>query len=77
MTRISKYQLDPDLREEMFRQFWLSLALLKDSGTVASFFSDLLSETEQIMLAKRFTVAMLLLRGYQPVKIIGILHVSN
>jgi len=77
MTRVSKHILDKSLQEEMFRQFWLSLSLLHDSGTVSSFFSDLLSETEEIMLAKRFTVAMLLMRGKRPIDIIGTLHVSN
>lgn len=77
MTRVSKYQLDASLQEEMFRQFWLSLSLLHDAPTVSSFFSDLLSEAEEIMLAKRFTVAMLLMRGRKPVDVMSTLHVSN
>lgn len=77
MTRISKYKLDSALQEEMFRQFWLTLSLLQNASTASSFFSDLLSETEEIMLAKRFTIAMLLLRGRKPVDIKMILHVSN
>ncbi|MCL4531524.1 MAG: Trp family transcriptional regulator, partial [Chloroflexi bacterium] len=77
MARISKYRLDPALEEEMFRQFWLSVSLLRDAEAVSSVFSDLLSETEEIMLAKRFTVALLLLRGKKPADIKMTLHVSN
>lgn len=77
MTRISKYVLDKALQDEMFRQFWLSLSLLKDASTVSSFFSDLLSQTEEIMLAKRFTIAVLILRGKTPPEITRTIHVSS
>lgn len=77
MPQISKFKLDKTLEEEMFRQFWLSLSVLGDSSTVASFFSDLLTNTEEVMLAKRFTVAVLLLRGKRPVDIKRTLHVTN
>lgn len=61
----------------MFRKFWRSISALRDADTVASFFSDFLSDTEEIMLAKRFTIAVLLLRGRRPKDIKDILHVSN
>lgn len=77
MTQISKYPLDGDTEKEMFRKFWQSLTSLRDADSVASFFSDFLTDTEEIMLAKRFTVAMLLLHGRQPRDIKRILHVSN
>jgi uncharacterized protein YerC len=77
MTQVSKYPLDKDTEKEMFRKFWESISALHDADTVASFFSDFLSDTEELMLAKRFTIAVLLLRGRRPKDVKDILHVSN
>ena len=77
MVQLSKYKLDKALEEEMFRQFWSSLSALRNASTVSSFFSDLLTTTEEMMLAKRFTVAVLLLRGKRPVDIKRTLHVTD
>lgn len=76
MPKVSKYKLDSDVEREMFRQFWISLAKLRDATSVSAFFSDLLSDTEEIMLAKRFTVAILLLRGKRPTDIAATIHVA-
>lgn len=76
MPQVSKYKLDKTLEEEMFRQFWISVSKLQDASIAASFFSDLLSDTEEIMLAKRFAIAILILRGKRPIDIAGTLHVS-
>ncbi len=77
MPQVSKYKLDKTLEDEMFRQFWLSLSSLGDASAVSSFFSDLLTSTEEVMLAKRFTVAVLILRGRRPVDIKQTLHVTD
>jgi len=77
MPQVSKYPLDKDTEHEMFRKFWESISVLRDADAVASFFSDFLSDTEEIMLAKRFTIAVLLIRGRRPKDIKDILHVSN
>jgi uncharacterized protein YerC len=76
MPKVSHIRIDKNLEAEMFRQFWHSLSQLNDSVKVSSFFSDLLTDTEEIMLAKRFTVAVLLLRGKRPVDIARTLHVT-
>lgn len=76
MPQISKYRLDKTIQQEMFRHFWSSVANLRTTQTVADFFSDLLTHTEELMLAKRLTVAVLLLRGKRPVDIARVLHVS-
>ncbi len=76
MPQISKYRLDKTIQQEMFRHFWSSVANLRTTQAVADFFSDLLTHTEEIMLAKRLTVAVLLLRGKRPVDIVEVLHVS-
>lgn len=76
MTRVSKYKVDKLVEQEMFQQFWKSLTKLKTVDEVASFLSDFLTETEEIMLAKRFAVAVLLIRGKRPIDIVAALHVS-
>lgn len=76
MTQVSKYPLDKDIEQEMFRKFWRSLTFLRDDDTISSFFSDFLTDTEKLMLAKRFTIAVLLLRGHRPQQIKETLHVS-
>lgn len=77
MTHISRYPLDRVIETEIFNKFWRSLSSLHDSDSTSSFFSDFLSSTEQIMFAKRFTIAVLLLRGKRPKDIKTILHVSD
>lgn len=77
MTQVSKYPLDRDLENEIYRKFWHSVSFLRDADVVASFFSDFLTETEILMLAKRFTIAVLLTRGRRPKDIKTLLHVSN
>ncbi len=76
MPRISKYPLDKVLEAEMFRQFWRSVAKLRNAHEVASFFSDLLTNTEEVMLAKRFAIGILLLGGKKPVEIATSIKVS-
>lgn len=77
MTQTSKYPLDKDTEKIIFDKFWKSLSVLRDADSVASFFSDFLSDTEELMLAKRFAIAVFLLRGKRPKDIKDILHVSN
>ena len=77
MTQISKYPLDRDIETEMFQKFWNSISALHYAEDVSAFFSDFLSETEELMLAKRFTIAVLFLRGRRPKDIKNMLHVSN
>lgn len=60
----------------MFKQFWVGISKLRDASQVSSFLSDFLTDTEEVMLAKRFTVAVLLLKGKRPVDIVGALHVT-
>lgn len=77
MTQVSKYRLDKDAERELFSKFWKSMSSLRDADTVSSFFSDFLSDTEELMLAKRFAIAVLLHRGRRPIDIKHVLHVSN
>lgn len=77
MTHVSRYPLDKTVEQEIFKKFWHSISGLRDSETVSIFFSDFLTQSETIMLAKRFTIAVLLIRGKRPKDIKNILHVSD
>lgn len=76
MPQVSRIPLNKDIEYEVFQQFWVSVSKLNDASDVASFLSDLLSEVETVMLAKRFAIAILLLRGKKPIHIARTLHVS-
>jgi len=76
MPKVSRKPLNKDIENEMFRQFWNSLAKIKDAEIASQFFSDLLTETEKFMLAKRFTTAILIIRGKSPTKIKDSIHVT-
>ncbi len=76
MPQISKYPLNRVIEQEMFHKFWTTVSKLKSVKEVSSFFSDLLTQTEEIMLAKRFIVSLLLLRGKRPAEISKSVHVS-
>ncbi len=77
MTHVSRYPMDKVVETELFRKFWHSLSSLRDPQSASSFFSDFLSGSERIMLAKRFAIAVLLLRGKRPKDIKLALHVSD
>ena len=77
MPQTSKYPLDSNTQQEMFRKFWQSISYLNTADDASVFLSDFLSDTEELMLAKRFAIAVLLHRGRRPKDIKTILHVSN
>lgn len=76
MPRVSKIKLDKNLEIEIFKQFWSSLAEIDSSLKASDFFTDLLSGTEKLMLAKRFAVAVLVSRNKQATEIHNAIHVS-
>jgi uncharacterized protein YerC len=63
MARISKIQLDTDVEKRMFDLFWRSLSRIGGPEDVSEFFADLLGKNERLMLAKRYTIAVLLSKG--------------
>jgi uncharacterized protein YerC len=63
MPRISARKMDKEIETEMFKTFWQSLGQINNSHKASEFFSDLLTTTEQLMLAKRFTAAIMMIRG--------------
>lgn len=61
----------------MFEIFWREIADLKDAKEAEVFFNDLLTRTEKIMLAKRLSIALMLLKGHDYAMIKDALKVST
>jgi len=76
MSQISGIRLEKETEERMYKIFWSSLAGLKKVEEVEVFFSELLTPTEKVMLAKRLAIATLLMRGHDYRSISFLLKVS-
>lgn len=63
MSRVKPSTIPANTRNELLREFWEMIALLDNVNEVEMFFSDLLSSTEALMLARRVRIARLLLEG--------------
>ena len=64
MGRVSRRHLNKFMEDRIYAVFWEHLALLKTPSLIKEFLHSLLSATEQVMLAKRLAIALLLSRGY-------------
>ena len=86
MGKVSKRRVDPEVEERMLEIFKNHIVSLGNVFDVADFLSCLLSSNEQIMLAKRLSIAVLLYKGYtyeqinETIKVststIGVVHKS-
>ena len=76
MTQVSKIPLRKEIENRIFEIFLESLAKVRFKEEVNKFIQDLLSPTEQLMLAKRLSIAFLLHKGYDQRSICRILKVS-
>lgn len=76
MPQISKIKLNSEIEDRIFSLLWKSLSRLEDSDESAEFMSDLLTETERLMVAKRLSIAILVYRGNSPSEIREVLNVS-
>lgn len=76
MPKVSRYKMDKNLESAMFEQFWKSVSKINNSSEASQFFSDLLTSTEKIMLAKRFATAILLVREKSATEIKTSLHLT-
>ena len=63
MPRSKPKDLDPKVLMKYLDLLWTSIAELKTRDEVKSFFKDLLSQTEAVMLARRILIAQHLLAG--------------
>ncbi len=77
MGRVSRRRIEPIVEERMFNLFWQLLASLAKPAEIREFLASLLSYTEQVMLAKRLAIALLISKGYTYEKVSSILKVST
>lgn len=76
MAHVSKQPLDSKLSKELFVQ--LSVLVAKtDRKNGAQFLQTLLTDTEQVMLAKRLAVILMLSEGYSTYKVWNTLRMSK
>ncbi|KKU87747.1 hypothetical protein A3A64_02200 [Candidatus Gottesmanbacteria bacterium RIFCSPLOWO2_01_FULL_48_11] len=64
MTQVSRYPLRKEVEERVYEVLMESIAAAKTRGTVTKLLNDLLSPTEQLMIAKRLSIALLLIKKY-------------
>lgn len=76
MAQVSKYPMTRGVKTRLFELFWDTLASFKNKEGAQKFFQDLLSPTEQIVLAKRLGIAILLTKKESYATIIDTLKVS-
>lgn len=77
MPRVSKNKLDNKTFYQISEKLFKAAKYLKSEKEAAQFFSDLLTKTERIMLAKRLSIIIMLEAGY-PFKVINeVLKVSE
>lgn len=76
MTQVSRLPLRKEITSRIFEIFLISLGKVRTKYDVKNFINDLLSPTEQIMLAKRLSIAYLLHRKYDQRSISKLLKVS-
>ena len=77
MPQVSKYPLPEEVCNRIFE---LLLKVITDSfskNQARELLDDLLTPTEKVMLAKRLSIAVLLLKGYPYESILEILRVSK
>lgn len=77
MSKISKRLLNKEINKRIFNLFWKTIAGLKTPTEANSFFDDLLSPSEQIMIAKRLAIAVLLTKNFTYTEIDNALKVSR
>lgn len=68
--------MSSEVENRMFEVFWKTIADLQTANNVSEFFRELLTPTEQIMLAKRLGIAILLMKKYSYEEIVDLMKVS-
>lgn len=77
MSQISKRTIDKNAQDKIFDLFILSLVFSDNKETASLLIKDLFSPTEKIMLSKRFSIAYMLMEGYDYDAIALVLKVSR
>ena len=76
MTQVSKYPLRKEVEKRVYEVLMESVAAARTRDTVSALVDDLLSPTERLMIAKRLSIALLLMKKYDQRTIAGWLKVS-
>ena len=76
MSQVSRRPLKKDVQERIFDILTDSILNINRTDDVYSFIQDLLSPTEQLMIAKRIAIAFMLHKGYNQRTISNALKVS-
>jgi uncharacterized protein YerC len=64
MPQVSRRPVQKEIREKMFNALFESIMKVSGEKAARDFLGDLFTPTEKIMIAKRFSAALLLYRGY-------------
>lgn len=76
MPQLSRKPLPKDFEDKIIKQLTWALTQIKTEEEMTLFLKDLLTSTEQTMLAKRLTVTSLLVKGWSWSQVCRLLHVS-
>ncbi|OGG04174.1 hypothetical protein A2Z33_03385 [Candidatus Gottesmanbacteria bacterium RBG_16_52_11] len=76
MAQVSKYSVSKNVSERMYEIFLESLADIRTKSDASVFVNDFLTPTERVMLPKRLSIALLLVKGYDQRLISHYLKVS-
>lgn len=76
MPQVSKYPISKKVEERIFELFSKGITKLSRPSQIDSFLNAFLSPVERMMLSKRFSIAVLLLKGYKYPEIRKVLRVS-
>lgn len=77
MAQVSRRFIKPEVQERIISLFLASIVLTGSKDAAANFIDDLLTPTEKIVLAKRLSIAYMLIEGYDYDVISDTLKVSR
>lgn len=77
MTHVSKKRLEKDVYYTIMSGLYWLLSDINTENAMRQFLQDFFTKTEQLMLAKRLAVALLIMQGYDAKVITQVLKVST
>lgn len=77
MPRSKPQRLSFKERQKLLSEFWRAVFLMETVEETRSFFKDLLSETEEVMLGRRLKIAKLIYEGKSYDTIEKIMHAGS
>jgi len=76
MAHISKKKMQDTVRDAVAAQFFMSVVHARTKREAQALLSELLGDTERLMLGKRFAVIAMVVRGYSESQITELLKIS-